>query len=279
MFESTLVECLFRHFGASAGRTQNLAGRQPCVNQAPLPEFKHDYLRHASFAPRALRFAYVRFGLRSPRFGSPPRGIRSTDVLPFQRCLKLRLTLPLVIGLALVAATAPRALAFPRSGQQGGGPPVAATSQKAVNLSPIVVHGHKLPLPIVLQTIKTGLKLPWTGDMSDTRIRCRWRTQTASHFKVLWCESNRHHIMRVQKLHTALIAGHIIPMMNSVLVGFHHVNRGVLEALLNKLPSAGSSYTLRIPASEGKPEIDYIVKNGELVKILESPHKTKQSSH
>jgi hypothetical protein len=196
-----------------------------------------------------------------------------------------RLIFLFVVG-ALALALPPLAQAMPKSG--GARAPAPGT----INLQPLVVHGHHFPLPIILQTIKTGLKLPWTNDINDTRIRCRFETDVGTHIgKTLWCETNRHHIMRTNSLQTALESGNamhptgggrqLLPAaagnaLNGML-GAHSVRPAALKHLLSKLPSTDSSYTLRI-TDHGKPEVAYVVKDGELVKVIRYAKK-KPSGH
>src|SRR5699024_3224212 len=60
-----------------------------------------------------------------------------------------------------------------------------------------------------------------------------------------------------------------------LFAGSHVVNPAALHALLDKLPPAGSSYTMRI-TDHGKPLAAYVVKDGQLVKVIRYGDQNKQ---
>lgn len=153
-----------------------------------------------------------------------------------------------------------------------------ADIQKAVKtLSPMVVNGHHVPLVVQLQMIKNALKRPWTGDMSDTRLRCRIEQRTGSHFRKVRCEGNRHHIMRTNALRTAWqnaeANGGSLPVQNVFFEG--SINVSALMPLLKKVRPADASYTVQVNGKNGKPLLDYIFKNGQLVRIYHHVYNKK----
>jgi hypothetical protein len=191
---------------------------------------------------------------------------------------RLHFILPAVAALAM-AASVP-AWATP-SRDTGAVSPSPAVQTVAKMLPPITVYGHRVPLPVALQIIKTGLKLPWTNNLNDTRIRCRVHKVTGSLFPNLYCESNRHHVKRMNRLHTALTtvesgAGGTI---SATLVVFEpHINVSALRGLLRKIPPAGASYTLRVTDDDGKPVLGYVIKNGEVAHIYHYVYKKVSDS-
>lgn len=169
--------------------------------------------------------------------------------------------------------------------QKTSQPPTGKLAQRqrvAMELAPITVHGQHVPLLIELQTIKKGLKLPWTNDMSDTRIRCRIEHIVGSHFHMLYCESNLHHILRENWIHISLgnmlaaAAGDAPPFPGVVFKVKR--NLSALLGLMHKLPPANASYTLRV-TDHGKPVIDYVIKNGELVHTYHYSYKKPASGN
>jgi hypothetical protein len=156
-----------------------------------------------------------------------------------------------------------------------------ADIQKAVKtLPPMVVNGHHVPLVVQLQMIKKALKRPWTGDMSDTKLRCRVEQRTGSHFRTVRCEGNRHHIMRTNALRTALqnagANGGSLPVESVFFEGA--INASTLKPLLKKVRPADASYTLRVNGDNGKPLLDYIFKDGQLVRIYHHVYNNKQGT-
>jgi hypothetical protein len=195
---------------------------------------------------------------------------------------RLPFILPFAAVLALVVL-APRALA-----QNEPNEPMSsdAPAPMTINLPAMTVYGNRLPLPVALQVIKKGLKLPWTNDLNDARIRCRLESQAGSHFRTLWCEGNRHHIFRTDHLATALITAEAnapqgAPVSIESELGFsgNSINVSALMGLLHKIPMADASYTLRITA-HGKPVTEYVIKHGEVAHIYHYTYKkSKPTKH
>ncbi|MGH8274059.1 MAG: hypothetical protein ACRES9_07380 [Gammaproteobacteria bacterium] len=190
---------------------------------------------------------------------------------------RLHFILPAVaVAVLALTAFAPNAIAQTQAGTEGGNaspPSTRAMRQVAKNLPPMTVEGRSVPLPIALQVIKKGLKLPWTNNLNGYRIRCRITSQPGSHFPGLFCESNRQHIIRVRRLHLALetdSSGTAIPAINFMFR--REISVGPLLTLLHKIPSTHASYTLRV-TDHGKAAVDYVVKNGELVSIRRYVYK------
>ncbi|MGH8274060.1 MAG: hypothetical protein ACRES9_07385 [Gammaproteobacteria bacterium] len=189
---------------------------------------------------------------------------------------RLSFILPAFVATLALTAFTPNALAQAQTqaAAQGGSASLTLNPlvhQVARNLPPMVVEGHRVPLPIALQVIKKGLKLPWTNNLNDYRIRCRVDSSDDSHLPVMYCESNHHHIVRVRRLREGLfnalagVGGNSIPV-EDVNSSFGVVRALPVLSLLHKIPSAHASYTLRV-TDHGKPAVDYVIKNGELVKI------------
>ncbi len=187
---------------------------------------------------------------------------------------KPHLLLPVAAVLALMALAPARA--------QGNTAAFSgAPAPKTTTLPAMTVYGHRLPLPVALQVIKKGLKLPWNNNLNDTRIRWRLESQAGSHFRTLWCERNRHHILRTNQLQTNLMtaaaAGNPANPLEGVPVstklGFSRpINVSALMGWLHKIPGPDASYTFRVTA-HGKPVAAYVIKDGELVHIYHYVYK------
>jgi hypothetical protein len=159
-----------------------------------------------------------------------------------------------------------------------------------VNLSPIVVNGQHMPFPIALQMVKTGLKRPWSAEPADrNKLVCRFEHIFASHLETLMCETNAQYFGNRTKVQSALLKGestaYVDPKTGETVSGLqvalergyltgsvgefmdqHSINRGALMTILHYLPPAGSSYTLQV-TDHGKPILEYVIKDGELVKV------------
>ncbi len=202
----------------------------------------------------------------------------------------LRLTALSGISAAVLLASASMAPAFAHS---GGSPATYTVSQQRVKLSPIVVDGQRMVLPVFLQIVRTALRRPWSSARADTnKLVCRFQTMLGSHLQDLSCMTNGQHYAQREATQLALFAASDrpgrsnlyyalsngqIPVSIANYTSQHRVNRGALLELMKKLPPRGSSYTLRI-TDHGKALVDYVVKDGELTNIRRYTYKTKGSN-
>ncbi|MGH8272356.1 MAG: hypothetical protein ACRESG_08540 [Gammaproteobacteria bacterium] len=179
---------------------------------------------------------------------------------------RFQYTLAGAAALVLLAVGAPRALAFAAQGAAASSS-THAVSQATVNLSPIVVYGHHVPLPVALQMVKKALKRPWSSSPEDAdKMVCEFDSITGSHFQTLFCQTNRQYFKQQDQTQLAFLTGHNLPV---TVVDWTHqsiINRGALIELLKKLPSANASYTLRV-TDHGKVVAEYVFKNGNLVGV------------
>ncbi|MGH8426979.1 MAG: hypothetical protein ACRES7_03240 [Gammaproteobacteria bacterium] len=168
--------------------------------------------------------------------------------------------------------------------------PLASVTGPAVTiLSPIVVTGNKLYLPVALQMIKAALKRPVSFRQQDLdKLVCQFTGITGSHFQTLDCRTNcqrwRQHEAAAFGVHVSSqlcdsgnsSVGIVGPgQMAATVVNWtdqHPVNRGALLELLKKLPPANSNYTLRI-TDHGKVVAEYVFKHGNLVSVREIKHE------
>lgn len=180
--------------------------------------------------------------------------------------------------LIVFAVAIPRALASARnSGRRNGAAFSTRTiSQKAVNLSPIVVHGHKLYWPVVLQMIKNGLNRSFTNRPQDAdKLVCQFEAhRNALDGTVLFCETNRRAWQYERALRSkrdAAMGGGSgsLPVSAGFEILHRRINRGDLLKLLKKLPPANASYTLRV-TDHGKLVAKYVFSHGNLVSIFEA---------
>lgn len=192
---------------------------------------------------------------------------------------------PAMVGAFSLAAAAPGALAYiqPAASAPGSSNTAYQESQQAVELSPIVVNGQHMPFPIALQMIKKAISRPWSSARADRdKMVCRFEDMQGSYLQTLHCETNAQHeklreatqyglfmatTVRNPACNLYCVLAHgmtTLPVLE--YVNDHWINRGALMSLLKKLPPADSSYTLRI-TDHGKPIADYVIENGELVKI------------
>ncbi len=203
---------------------------------------------------------------------------------------------PLVFRfLAFVAASAltmlSPALVFAQSqAAQTHAVPLASVNGPAVtNLSPLVVTGHKLYLPVALQMIKKALKrhVNFRHENLDKMV-CQFTGITGTHFQTLDCRTNCQRLIQSEAVqgfhisHQICGSGGNAPdvvgtpgQMAMTVVNFtdqHPINRGALLELLKKLPPANSSYTLRV-TDHGKVVAEYVFKNGDLVSVREIKQK------
>ena len=200
---------------------------------------------------------------------------------------EIRLILAGVLCAGLMVAAAPMASAYARSGDN---PPADhATyklSEQRVKLSPIVVNGQRLILPLYLQMVRTALHRPWSPLQVDkNKLVCRFQDMMGSRLQTLKCSTNGQHFKQQRETQLALVSARQkyapngrntsinialndgqIPVTIANYTTQHRVNRGAIMALLKKLPPRGSSYTLRV-TSHGKPVVDYVIKHGKLKAI------------
>jgi hypothetical protein len=204
---------------------------------------------------------------------------------------KLPFILPAAAALAL-AAFAPRVFALAASPRNNSKPPVKyTTTQKTVNLSPITVRGLHIPLPLALQLYKKALTRHWSSKIADLdKLVCQWQTPLGTHMQSLWCMTNRNHQkladkteMAILSVNTPSVPGHpslatalsngAIPISLAGMSIHAKLPRGTLAPLLKKLPPADASYTFRVTGNNGKPWVDYVIKNGKLVHIYHYVYK------
>lgn len=194
-------------------------------------------------------------------------------------------------ALSLFATATPRAWAFVAHGGTPSGGAASTTyvvSQKNVNLSPVVVYGQHLYFPVALQMVKKALTRPWSSNRKDLdKMVCNFVQMQNSHFQTLRCETNRQYF-RMQDatqaaLQKALSMGcGLNCVLENGMVGLpgqlgdwmdqHPIHPGALKELLKKLPPANAGYTLRV-TDHGKPVLEYVIKNGDLVGIKKVRHK------
>lgn len=178
-------------------------------------------------------------------------------------------------GAGLALGAAPQGLAF---AAQGNTQAIAAplvkyrVSRSTVELSPIVVYGQHLPVPLILQMVKTGLHRTWSGKWADRgKLVCRFEYMLGTHFQTLKCMTNGEHFKVQDATQLAMINAYTnhgeIPETIADWTNGHIINPGAMKALLKRLPPLGSSYTLRVTAAHGKPAIDYVIEDGELTAI------------
>ncbi|MGH8162524.1 MAG: hypothetical protein ACRESR_10400 [Gammaproteobacteria bacterium] len=173
--------------------------------------------------------------------------------------------------------------------------PVYTITQKATKLSPITVYGKHVPFPLALQLYKKALTRAWSSNPADlNKLVCKWQHETGTHFHTLYCRTNRQHQKlasatqlswtngaseytntpgrHASALYKALVNGQIPMQLAGFTTAGKHIRRSSFEPLLKKLPPADSSYTLRV-TDHGKPLIDYVIKNGNLVHVYEYVYK------
>ena len=196
-----------------------------------------------------------------------------------------------VLGAGLLLSAAPRAFAYAQSdGTASAGQLTYNVPIQTVRLSPIVVNGQRLILPLFLQMVKTALHRPWSSSQADkNKLVCRFRVMLGSHMQTLHCMTNGQYFQQQDKTQEALLAashdGYTSPIYYALVNGQipvsianytseHRVSRGELMVLLKKLPPRGSSYTLRI-TNHGKPVMDYVIKKGKLKAVRHYIYKHK----
>lgn len=186
-----------------------------------------------------------------------------------------------ILALVFSAVAVPRALAFAQnSGQRGGGASSTYTlSQKSVNLSPIVVYGHRLYWPAVLQIIKKGLTRSFSTQRKDAdKMVCQFEHhRSAIGGTSLACETNRsawQYERALQSKQDAAMGGGsgVLDPSPGFIIVHSRINRGALLRLLKKLPPANASYTLRV-TDHGKVVAEYVFRHGDLVSIKEAKPK------
>ncbi|MGH8225694.1 MAG: hypothetical protein ACRER1_06045 [Gammaproteobacteria bacterium] len=170
-------------------------------------------------------------------------------------------------------------------GALASGTPAAASTSKAdqaIWLSPLVVYGHKIPMPVALQIIKGALKRHWSSAREDRNVLvCTTPQRLGTHLETLRCQTNEQHYREAQEtqLHLAQMNQHA-PLNVEVAnwVNNHRtINVSVLRHLLSKLPSADASYTLQVK-DHGKIVTKYEFKKGKLVNVWHSDKQTGRKS-
>lgn len=139
-------------------------------------------------------------------------------------------------------------------------------------LEPIVVDGTKVPMPVALQMIKNALHRPWSSDPNERDVLvCRTPQMLGSHMHTLRCETNDQYFKQQERTQLSLYlsSSHAQSSVTMAVANWttsHIVNPGALHHLLNKLPAAESSYTLRVK-NHGQVDAEYTFKKGRLIKI------------
>ncbi len=149
------------------------------------------------------------------------------------------------------------------------GTPAAASTSKAAQtiwLSPLVVNGHRIPMPVALQMAKAALKRPWSSAREDREVLvCRTPELTGSHFRTLRCQTNAEYFREQDATQLGFLLamnGGVMPMEDvSKGLNDRRINVSVLNALLAKLPPANASYTLQVK-DHGKIVTKYVFKKG-----------------
>ncbi|MGH8274386.1 MAG: hypothetical protein ACRES9_09095 [Gammaproteobacteria bacterium] len=201
---------------------------------------------------------------------------------------KLKPPILLVFSVAVGLAAATFTLTPTSTQAQASNPPPAATAsqQEVTNLSPLVVTGRKIPLPVALQMIKAALKRPVSYRSQDWhKLVCQFEGGR-HHPPTLDCRTNCQRweqSMLYQGVHvsTQLCYAPISPgfisspgRIAATVAGWtdqQPINRGALLKLLKKLPPANSSYTLRV-TDHGKVVAEYVFKHGKLVSVRKPGH-------
>lgn len=212
--------------------------------------------------------------------------------------LKLLVILFSIGGLA-TAIAAPQMPASARAGHPGSksSSPVYTITQKATNMSPIIVYGQHIPFPLALQLYKKALTQPWSSNPSDRhKLVCRWRAMVGTHLQTLMCQTNAQHekLASATQLgwtnggyafgssnrHPILLAfeAGMIPVVLANSTTQTPIRRGPAAALLAKLPPANASYTLRVTGKGGRPILDYVFKHGNLVHIYHYVYKNGKAA-
>ncbi|MGH8273890.1 MAG: hypothetical protein ACRES9_06505 [Gammaproteobacteria bacterium] len=203
---------------------------------------------------------------------------------------RLRFVLPAVAALALTMFT-PQVFALAQTQETAragaSSTRIYTITQKQVNLSPIVIYGKHLPLPLALQLYKTALTRAWSGNPADrNKLVCWWEATVGTHLQTLHCMTNGQHQRLASQtqlgwgkygpdgIYDALINGQI-PMVLAGYTTRQPIRRGPAAALLKRLPSANASYTMRV-TDHGQPVLAYVIKNGELVHIYHYVYKKGQ---
>lgn len=158
--------------------------------------------------------------------------------------------------------------------------PLPATTE----LSPIVVEGVRMPMPVALQMLKNALARPWSGAWKDrNKPVCRTEPMLGSHFSSLRCQTNLEHFKEASTTQLALDSlpargsgsegcslcaalNQAVPVEFVQWASGRRINPAGLHALLAKLPPAGSSYTLEM-TDHGRVVSKWVFKKGKLVKV------------
>ena len=194
-------------------------------------------------------------------------------------------------GAGLALAGISNAHAYMASEGAQSAPPPSTTytvSRDTVQLSRIVVNGHRLIMPLYLQMVKSAIHRSWSSKWADrNKLVCRFRYEMASHFQTLTCMTNGEYFGLARQTQIAMTNGGVnyrsykdakghlvnglrtainsgqVPMLIANYTNQQRINRGALMTLLRKLPPAGSSYVLRV-TRDGKPAVDYVIDRGEV---------------
>lgn len=202
---------------------------------------------------------------------------------------------------ALALASAPGAFALSRSdASQHDKPPVKyATTQSHADLSPIMVYGHHMPFVAVLQLYKKALARHWSTKPADRdKLVCQWHTPVGTRLQFLSCTTNKHHFREHRNIQAAvngvivpgndpikeggalkrgLVQGRI-PVQLANLASGEQLSRSSLAPMLAKLPGPNATYTLRVTGDNGKPLVDYVIRDGDLAHVYRYVYKEGAST-
>jgi len=136
--------------------------------------------------------------------------------------------------------------------------------------------------------VKKALKRPWSSKPANRDLLvCRFHHMIASHLQTMSCETNGQFFNRERQtqaavqqgasesyqaggrdvggLELALERGYLEEDVGSFM-NQHPMNRGQILTILQNLPPADSSYTLRV-MDHGKPVMEYVIRKGKVVKV------------
>lgn len=165
-------------------------------------------------------------------------------------------------------------------------------------LPPLVVNGVRIPLPVALQLIKRGLYRSWSQKLADRGLLvCIHRKKPGTLERLLYCETNgsyfkerfsfngkAHKYIKPSDIKVHCFTDCFLVRENIIVALARYVDRdekrsNKLAALLERAPSAWSTYSLRVPETvplwfpskhiiENYPAyVTFFVGNGEIVDV------------
>ena len=140
----------------------------------------------------------------------------------------------------------------------------APARHRPTRLHKITVTGHRIPIPIALELLRTALSRPWeTARKDQNRMVCRFTgspgTRIMDHVGI-WCETNMEFFLSHD---TGMIP---VEIANDQPEGLA-INPNHLRRLFAKLPPPGTSYTLEV-THHGRIVSEWFMHKGRLVKAL-----------